>query len=484
MLLLLLLGGALFLLELDRARVETAIIATPAGDVHLYSGPAGQEAPLVVIAHGFAGSVQMMQTIARDLARAGFTAASFDFIGHGRHPAALSPRVTEIEGTTAQLVDQTEAVIEALQAERGRGGPIALVGHSMATDILIRAAQARDDVAAVVAISMYSEAITSDFPQRLLVVSGEWEDRLRRAGLNAVRLVDPEADEGETVRAGDTIRRTVYAPATEHVGVLFSGVTLTETRDWLRAAVGVDAVASGAAPLVPPGPLIAATLLLALGSCVALLSLLAPPTAAPPPLALRVRATALILPVPVAMAAAFLADGAVGLAGFGALALFLAAWGSCGLMLLHRAGRRLALPSLRGIAAQLLAGLVFALLLDRYGAAFLPVGPRVEVFLLLLLPSLLFMLADRLLVEGAPFWIRVLARLLPLTSLMGLMLLRPNVMGLLFTVLPVLLLFWLVYGTLAHVISKRFGATTAGLAAGLSFAWAVAASTPLFLQVP
>lgn len=480
----LLLCAALVLLERERARVDRTLLSTPAGEVHLDAGPAGADAPLVVIAHGFAGSVQMMQTIARDLALAGFTAARFDFIGHGRHSDPLSPRVTEIDGTTAQLVDQTVAVIEALQARRGDDRPIALVGHSMATDILIRAAEGREDIAAIVAISMYSEAITPNFPQRLLVISGEWEDRLRRAGLNAVRQIEPTAGEGETVRAGDTLRRTVYAPGTEHVGVLYSPITLAETRDWLGAALGVEIDAGAARPLVPPGPLIAGALLMALASSLALLTLVAAPAAPPPPLGPRVRALALLLPIPVAMAAGFLSDGMLGFAGFGALALFLAACGTCILWILYRAGRRPGRPSLRGMAAQLLAGLVFALVLDRYGAAFLPVGQRAGIFLLLLPAALLFMLGDRLLMQGAPLWMRLAGRALPLAALTALMFLRQDVLGLLFTVLPVLLLFWLVYGALAHVVGKRFGPTTAGLAAGISLAWAIAASTPVFLQMP
>ncbi|WP_300971742.1 alpha/beta fold hydrolase [Thiocapsa sp.] len=41
--------------------------------------------PVVVIAHGFAGSRQMMQAYAVTLARNGYLAVTFDFPGHGRN---------------------------------------------------------------------------------------------------------------------------------------------------------------------------------------------------------------------------------------------------------------------------------------------------------------------------------------------------------------------------------------------------------------
>ncbi|MGB3554889.1 MAG: alpha/beta fold hydrolase, partial [Jannaschia sp.] len=198
------------------------------------SGPA----PLVVIAHGYGGSRQMMTPIAVSLARAGFAVATFDFHGHGRHPVAMSGDVTSLEGTTADLVRQTNMVVDRLRGPTHIAGPLALVGHSMATDIIVRAAMTRDDVAALVAISMYSEAVTSTEPETLLIISGAFEDRLRMVARDAVRMVEPTAQESETAEAGTVRRRAVAAPGVGHVGVLYSATTLTETRDWIAGAVG------------------------------------------------------------------------------------------------------------------------------------------------------------------------------------------------------------------------------------------------------
>ena len=77
------LGVCLWQLESERSTVVEQQIETQVGPVSIYSDPTVSNGPLVVVTHGFAGSRQMMQYISRDLARAGFTAAAFDFYGHG-----------------------------------------------------------------------------------------------------------------------------------------------------------------------------------------------------------------------------------------------------------------------------------------------------------------------------------------------------------------------------------------------------------------
>ena len=163
---------------------------SPSSPVTLWRRADGGGGPLVVVAHGYAGSRQMMQAICITLARSGFVVAAFDFDGHGRNPDPMDRDIASLAGATAQLVDQTVAVARAARDLPGVTGPVALVGHSMATDIVIRAADRLDDIAAVVAISMYSEAVTPAFPQRLLIVSGAREGRLREVALDRLRQLD------------------------------------------------------------------------------------------------------------------------------------------------------------------------------------------------------------------------------------------------------------------------------------------------------
>ena len=165
---------------------------------------ADADGPLVVVAHGFAGSQQMMQGYALPLARAGYRVVAFDFEGHGRHPVPMSGDVSAIEGTTRLLVQQTGQIVDDVS---NGAGPVGLVGHSMATDILVRVAADRDDIGPLVLISAFSNAVGPAAPDDLLLVTGAWEPRLLDFALEAVRMVDPDAGHGNTVESGGVSRR-------------------------------------------------------------------------------------------------------------------------------------------------------------------------------------------------------------------------------------------------------------------------------------
>lgn len=467
--------------QIDRARGDLRMTAvTVAGSpATVYRAVTmSEDAPLVVVAHGFAGSRRMMQAVSLTLARSGAAVIAFDFIGHGRNGALLSPDVGNIDGTTAELVNQTVAVARAARALPGMpsAGPLALVGHSMATDVTIRAAQRLPDVTAIVAISMYSDTVTATFPKRLLIVSGAWEDRLRAVGLRFLRQVDPDAREGDTATAGPVTRRAVAAPHVEHVGVLYSPVTLAETRDWIAAATSRPT----GGPVAAIGPALLGLMAAVVVAFVPLSALVGPVRPAASPLPRPRFLMALILPV-LPAAATMLALARSGpVAGFVPLAGFLFAWGAVQLAVLWQGGWRPGPPRWRALGLLLGWGLVFALVLDRAGSTFVPTGPRAGLMALLLLGAVPFAFADAALADGAPLWRRLLARLVVVVVLAATMFAAPRTLGLVFTVLPVLVLFWLVYGSFGRWTAQRAGATTAALGNALALAWAFAASTPLF----
>ena len=64
----------------------------------IYRPQSGTPGPVVVIAHGFAGSQQLMQPFAATMARNGYIAVTFDFLGHGRNPIPMRGDIAE--GTT------------------------------------------------------------------------------------------------------------------------------------------------------------------------------------------------------------------------------------------------------------------------------------------------------------------------------------------------------------------------------------------------
>lgn len=450
--------------------------------VTLYRKPGAGQAPPVILAHGFAGSRQMMDQIAVSLARQGFLVASVDLPGHGRNAEKLSPDITSLQGTTAQLVVTIEQVAEALAGRSDTAGPVSYVGHSMATDVIIRASQSRDDVGGVVAISMYSPAITQSDPSALLVISGARESHLREAALQAVRQIEPAAEEGETVSRQGVTRRAVVAPFVGHVGVLYAPRSLEETTRWLRGVVGAGEIA----PLDRSGWIVG-ILLIALTLLVWPLSKMLPDRATPPGPSLRLRPflACLILPIPAALLVAVLPTfGIAGNAGFGTLGAIFGAWGLVQIVVLFRVGFRLEAPDTTGMLIYLCLALIFALALDRYGAAFLPTGERIVVLFGLLLGTLPLMIADTWLVRDASLLRRLLARVSFLVTLSVAMALAPADLGLAFTTLPVLVLFFLVYGTMARWIIARRGASGVAIGKAVVLAWAIAASTPLFAVVP
>ncbi len=436
--------------------------------------PDGVEAPpLAVVAHGYAGSRQMMRAFAVTLARSGIAVANVDLPGHGRHPEPMTGDITRLDGATARLVDEVVAVAEELRARPELGAGLALLGHSMATDVVVRAAE-RLDPDAVVAVSMYSEAVTATAPDRLLILSGAREGRLREVALAAVRQLDAAAGEGQTVTSGEVMRRAVAAPGVGHVGVLYAPSGLVEARDWIAGALGVAPAGRPPATWVWLGLLLTAAVALAWPLAAA-----AGPVRHVPSLPWRRTLPALFAPVLPAVAAAVLMPDLLGLRAVAPVAAFLAVWGGVqGAMLLRM---RPGLGGLRpGPALVLIAWAVgvFALALDRYGAAFLPTGMRLAPMLLLLPAALLFVWADALLTRGAGWPLRIAARLLPSAALLGVMFLDP-VLGVAFTVIPVTLLFWLVFGLAARWMAARTGPGTAVPMLGLMLAWAIAASTPM-----
>ena len=140
----------------DLVMRDALVGQTPVTVMHLPEA----EGPVVVIAHGFAGSRQLMAAWQLSLAHAGFLTVSFDFAGHGRNPVPMSGDVTRIDGTTRLLMEETGRVTDFAVTLPGAVPRVALLGHSMASDIVVRQGLADPRVAAVVGLSVFSAAIT------------------------------------------------------------------------------------------------------------------------------------------------------------------------------------------------------------------------------------------------------------------------------------------------------------------------------------
>jgi len=476
------LAALLAVIALERARGDVTVDAANFGTVpaRIYHPAQAAAGPVVVIAHGFAGSQQLMQSFAFSLARSGHVAVTYDLAGHGRNPTALSGSVVEVEGATARLLAELQGVMAA--AKPLGDGRIVLLGHSMASDIVVRAGLADPSVAATIAVSMFSPAVTATGPRNLLVITGEWEGVLSAEALRVVQLLQPDAVAGQTYGPPENRRRAVVAPHVEHASVLFSSAAMAETVAW------VDALSpAGHPPQVADRGGWIVLLVMAMVALAApafrLLPRLCPPQGAglngtqvwivallpmiAVPLLLRVVPTK-FLPVLVAdyLALHFLVYGVM-------TALCLRAVGA----------RRPTLP--RGLpAAGALAVVYVALALflpvDRYLTNFWPTGARAVIIAAMALGTLPFFLALEWAGKAGPRGGSLLLKLAFLLSLGLAVTLDFERLFFLLIILPVVVLFLLVFGLLSGFAWRRTGHPFVGaVMCAAAFAWALGVTFPL-----
>jgi pimeloyl-ACP methyl ester carboxylesterase len=228
--------------QLHRGDEALSITRTTVGEtpVTIFRQPSPASAPIVVIAHGFAGSQQLMQPFAETLARNGYIAVTFDFLGHGRNPVPMRGDITEGKTITAALLAELNNVAAWARKLPGSDGRLAVLGHSMASDIVVRFAQATADVEATVAVSVFSPVVTASSPRNLLVIVGALEPAmLRNEGLRIVNLTAGGSGvAGETYGhfPDGTARKLSLARGVEHIGVLYSQDSMTEALRWFNAA--------------------------------------------------------------------------------------------------------------------------------------------------------------------------------------------------------------------------------------------------------
>ncbi len=109
-------------------------------------------------------------------------------------------------------------------------------------------AQADPHIAATIAVSMFSPAVTADTPRNLLVIAGQWEGMLKAEALRAVGLSIDSAPPVAGTTYGDfaagTARRAAFSPWAEHISVLYKQASMAEALAWLDATFGVTRTAA------------------------------------------------------------------------------------------------------------------------------------------------------------------------------------------------------------------------------------------------
>jgi pimeloyl-ACP methyl ester carboxylesterase len=494
-------GSALW--QLTAATAGLRVTRTWVGNVPvtLYHPASDAPAPSVVIAHGFAGSQQLMQPYAITLARNGYLAVTFDFPGHGRNPTPFVANLLDQEARLLVLLDALEPAVRFALEQPGADGRLALLGHSMAGDVLVRyALKHPDQVSATVLISPYLsvDAPTMELRNLLLIYGGLEPAMLHQQGVKALASAVAGRVEAGPIHGDPAVgnaRRLVLADGVEHIGVLYGADGLRAALDWLNLTFQ----RTGNGFLDARGPWLG---LLYLG----LLSLAWPfvqwlPRAASQPMGAG-RGWRRLLPV--ALAPALLTplilwklptDFLPILLG-DYLALHFAVYGvitALGLWLTRERSARAPSDPVRGhllwggfvmagVAYLAYANLAFAVPTDRFVTTLLPGLARLPLVLAMLVGTLCYFVADEWLTRGvgAARGGYALTKFFFLCSLLFAVALNLNELFFLIIIVPAMLVFFLIYGVMSGWVYHRVNHPLVGaIANSLAFASAMAVIFPV-----
>jgi len=194
----------------------------------LYLAPQGAKAvPGVLVAHGFAGSKQLMLGYGHVLAHAGYAIMLWDFDGHGANGTRLQRYELQ-----QNLDVALQTLLEQPQVDPSR---LALLGHSMGSGIVMTAGIRNPNrFAATVAVSPTGANITPQAPRNLQLQAGSGEGRFVS---NAARLLAQAGGENTNLAAGQG-RELVVIPGVEHITILFSDGSHEAALRWLDATFG------------------------------------------------------------------------------------------------------------------------------------------------------------------------------------------------------------------------------------------------------
>ncbi len=486
---LLLLAAAIILiavswLGLFKARSGLMIRSITTHDIPMvYMAPKNStKVPGVLIAHGFAGSKQLMLAYGHTFSQAGYATLLWDFSGHGSNPAPL-----DLTGLQPDLEVAYQTLIAQPEVDKER---LAILGHSMGSSAIMTASienPTRFD--ATIAISPTRADVTPENPANLQLQAGSGEGRFIES---ARQLLQTAGGENQNLAEGRG-RSLIVVPHVEHITILFSNASHQRALQWLNQTFNhitqknyADWRMGWYGLHLLGGLMFIAAVVPSLANRV------------PNPLHLQkqkpLRRWGGLLGAPLAAAAALVLMSQIselenlgGLKVGGALGIWFLVGGSVwlGIQILGSSNRR----SLKSLTPQSIAlgGLSFALLWFAFGAMaqvvwlqWWLIPARLQLWPLLSLACLPWFLASGLAQQGAGKGKRVLWWLGQSIVLIGGLLLTISVLPQLFFIFLLLPIFPIIFGILSFAAAQlRDNIWSVAISSALFFGWTLAAAFPL-----
>lgn len=230
---LLILGAYVSLSQAKKGVIQRSFVEQGVPMIYVQPDNSADPMPAVLIAHGFAGSKQLMLAYAYTLARAGYACMLPDFVGHGANPDPMvsSQREQALQDILS-LAYQTLVSNPEIDVKR-----IAILGHSMGSGAVMRQSLDHPDrYLATVAISPTANGIVLSprEPTNLLLLAGKYEAPFVAT---AKRLLEESGGLNQDFGRGEA-RGFELIDGVEHISILFHPRSHHAAREWIDQSMG------------------------------------------------------------------------------------------------------------------------------------------------------------------------------------------------------------------------------------------------------
>jgi pimeloyl-ACP methyl ester carboxylesterase len=195
-----------------------------------------EQGPSAILVHGYSGSKEMMQAIARSLAQSGIAVYCPDLPGSGDSLERFHR--DEMPGALRGFYSFL------LSGGYIQPGNVALIGHSMGGGLVMQLAVETEGIRATVDISSAPSQLRPRRPSNFLAIVGDRDlpglrdSTLRMMSEATAGAVSRSNQETGSVTDG-TARRLLVVEGANHLGVLYSLRTIREIQEWLGRCFGL-----------------------------------------------------------------------------------------------------------------------------------------------------------------------------------------------------------------------------------------------------